>query len=222
MSAIPILTYFDLSPFNDIENAGRGGAVKFFLLQHGIQFQEELVGWDDWANGLKTQAIDSGKNISGHLPVLKLNGEDLFESFAIMRYLSKEHGLYGSDAKRDYLVDMAADLGSEWRNAYSAAAFGTNEDKKTYLTGPHKRNHYYKLFDTIITRNKGSGPHLVGNSPSFADTVVFAVLWDDIVAFGNREELMGAHPRLGEFFKAYSRQDAIKGWCEAKKPELMA
>eukprot|EP00879_Flechtneria_rotunda_P001899 GHRR01002071.1.p1 GENE.GHRR01002071.1~~GHRR01002071.1.p1 ORF type:complete len:221 (+),score=58.70 GHRR01002071.1:94-756(+) len=220
MSDIPVLKYFDLSPFGPI--GGRGAALRFFLLQNGVQFREETVGYNDWAKGLKQEAINTKENISGHLPMLRINGENLIESFAIMRMLSKQKGLYGVDAKCDYLVDAAADLGAEWRIAFLEAAFGNDQAKEQYQTSPLKRSHYYKLFNTIITRGKGSGPHLIGDLQSFADCVVFAVLWDDIVSFGESRELLGANPQLAEFFKAYSQQDAVKRWCKEKKPDLVA
>lgn len=66
-------------------------------------------------------------------------------------------------------------LRTQWHNA----AVGGHEAKDAYCSAPDKRRHYYHTFNALIERCKGSGPHLIGNSNSFADAVLFALLWGE-------------------------------------------
>jgi glutathione S-transferase len=87
------------------------------------------------------------------------------------------------------------------RLAALKGAFGSAEDTTTYLTSPQQRAHFYRVTETLLARNEASGAHTVGDSPSFADAVLFTVLWDDVAAHGEDEGLMKASPKLAGFYR---------------------
>jgi hypothetical protein len=76
--------------------------------------------------------------------------------------------------------------------------------------------------DTLLQRFNSSGAHAVGSSASFADAVVFGVLWDDVAVHGHSEVLWGANPSLVGFFKAYLAQQPVLGWYKAHRADLCA
>eukprot|EP00882_Tetradesmus_deserticola_P018369 GHRQ01019732.1.p1 GENE.GHRQ01019732.1~~GHRQ01019732.1.p1 ORF type:complete len:248 (+),score=93.64 GHRQ01019732.1:702-1445(+) len=219
-SDVPKLKYFDLSDFGGI--SGRGGNIRFFLLVNGIQFEEEVVDFAGWGAGLKEQAMASGLSPGGHLPLLYLPGssQPLLETFAILRRLAKRAGQYGVDEERDYMADAAADATVEFRYALLDCAFGSPEAKEAYVTSPQKRRHFYIVTEALLQRFGGSGPHAVGSSSSFADAVVFSVLWDDAALYGLDKELWSANPKLAGFFRAYMAQQPVLGWCRGMRADL--
>jgi glutathione S-transferase len=216
----PILKYFDLSKIHGL--AGRGGEVRFFMMVNGIPYEEETVSFEEWPAGAKQAAIKAGETPTGHLPVVKLGGCNLIERFSIMRMLSRKTGIYGSDIDRDYLVDMVADTTEEFRQACLKSAFGAAEDKERYLTAPDQRKFYYNLANHHISHCKGSGSHVVGGSSSFADAVLFAMMWDDLAVHGEDQELMAANPLVASFYRAFLEQEPVKAWCKNSRPDMVA
>jgi hypothetical protein len=51
--------------------------------------------------------------------------------------------------------------------------------KEQYKNDEDKRSHFYTLFNRFIQLYHGSGCHVVGDTSSFADAVLFGLLWDD-------------------------------------------
>lgn len=94
------------------------------------------------------------------------------------------------------------------RPAMLKAGFGSADDKHTYTTSADQRPHFYRVAETLLQRNEAAGRHAVGSSPSFADAVLFAVLWDDVALFGEDQALMTAFPKLHSFYRC-----AAACWC---------
>lgn len=217
-STVPRLHYFDLSPFGGL--AGRGGAVRFLLLTTGTEFVEDVADLSTWSSH-KQAAMDSGQTPTGHLPVLHLDGQPLVEHLSIARLLAKRVGWYGQDEMKDYLADSLADaVSTGFRPAALKGAFGSAEDKTTYLTSPQQRAHFYQVTENLLVRNEASGAHTVGDSPSFADAVLFTVLWDDVAAHGEDEGLIKECPKLSSFYRAYMQQEAVLKWCQGSRSDL--
>eukprot|EP00878_Enallax_costatus_P018287 GHUV01019245.1.p1 GENE.GHUV01019245.1~~GHUV01019245.1.p1 ORF type:complete len:171 (+),score=45.30 GHUV01019245.1:606-1118(+) len=164
--------------------------------------------------------MKTGESPTGHIPIVYVDGQPMIESFAVMRNFSKKVGEYGKDDDHDYLVDMVADAVAEFRTALVTSAFGSQADKDSYLND--KRKHFYGVLNALINKCKGSGAHVVSNQPSFADSVAFAVLWDDVASYGKDSSLWEANSKLGPFFEAFLRQEAVAGWCKGVRPDLVA
>jgi glutathione S-transferase len=206
VGGVPDYMYFDLKPLGGL--AGRGGAVRFFMLRHGLQYNEKLISLGDWTQKHKARAAE-GQNPSAHLPIVTLNGQHLTEHHAIMRRFSKQLREYGSDVERDYLVDRTASAYNEWRDLRSAANFDSAAKEK-YLA---RRSDFYRIFSKYHEMDHGADGHMVGDAPSYADDLMFAVLWDDIRVYGT--DALKAAPRLQQFYDAYLAQPAISAWCSA-------
>lgn len=217
-----VLKYFDLSGWNGL--CGLGGGIRFFFLTNGITYEDQTVTLDEWKAGVKQEAMKSGESITGHLPIVKLGGKSYIESVSILRMLARKLGQYGVDLETDYQQDMAADMTTEFRQAWHDAAMPDSaaEANKAYLTAADKRKHFYHVFNTLIGQTKGSGPHVLGSSPSFVDALLFAMLWDDVALFKGDEYLWVANPHLEAFFKAYLQQEPVLEWCKKMRPDMVA
>lgn len=91
--------------------------------------------------------------------------------------------------------------GLYYRVAKLKAAFGSAEDKQAWTSSPDQRAHYYRVTETLLQNSGATGKHSVGNSPSFADAVLFSVLWDDVALFGEDKTLVEASPKLQSFYQ---------------------
>eukprot|EP00775_Hariotina_reticulata_P001171 gene1171-1509_t len=216
-AAVPKLRYFDLSGFGGL--AGRGGVVRFFMLANDFRFEEDAEDFGKWSDA-KADAIQSGDCPTGHLPVVLLDGQWRCEHLAILRLLAKRLGLYGKDDIRDYHCDSLADAAAEFRGAMLKSAFGSPEEKKDYTTGKFGRGHYYQAMNALLEQAGGNGKHAVGDMATFADAVLFAVLWDDVAVHGEDAALWAAHPKLEKFYRAYMQQEPVLQWCRQYRPDL--
>lgn len=213
IGGVPVLKYFDLKAFKGV--AGRGGCVRFFFLQSGINFTDDKIVWAEWASTLKQKAIESGEAPSGLLPVVRLGDRVLLECHAVMRYLSKKLGSYGQDPERDYQVDQFADASVGFRGSWAGALLEGPAAKEAHVG---KRPALYDLFEGLMVRFGAQGAHAVGASASFADALVFCQLWDDAAFFDGG--LLAQHPRLAAFFAAYKAQPAVAAWCQEMRPDV--
>ena len=98
---------------------------------------------------------------------------------------------------------------------------GDQEAKDAYCTAPDKRKHIYKILNNAITKYNGSGPHIIGSTPTMADAAVFCLLWDDVVVFKGDEYLWAANPKPQSFFKAFMDQEPVLAWCKSMRPEVV-
>jgi glutathione S-transferase len=206
IGGVPEFLYQDLSPFGPL--AGRGGAVRFFMLRHGIKYDEKLLAWGDWMQNHKAKTAE-GPNPSGHLPIVTLNGQHLIEHHAILRRFSKQVGEYGTDVDLDYLVDRTASASNEMRDRLGEGLTDPAAKEK-YLAA---RTEFYRVFSKYHEMDHGANSHMVGDAPSYADDLMFALLWDD--SHIHNTEPLKAAPRLQQFHDAYLAQPAISAWCSA-------
>jgi glutathione S-transferase len=101
------------------------------------------------------------------------------------------------------------------------AATGGPEAREAYLTSPDKRKHFYHTLNHVIAKYNGSGPNIIGSTPTMADAAIFAYLWDDVVVFKGDEYLWVANPKLQNFFKAFLEQEPVMAWCKSKRPDIV-
>lgn len=208
----PHLRYFAL-PFG---LAGRGGAVRFYFQASGVQYDEALVTFEEWSSGGKAATVASKDNVSGHLPVVTLGGRLLTEHHAIMRHVARLQGAYGLDADRDYLVGRIADASVEWRNTLLAALFGDDAKKAAYRGT--ERADFLARFEHFVGAEWAQQGFAVGSELSFADALVFALLWDDAAGFEQLDLAAAGCPRLAALYARFHALPAVKAWCDAKRP----
>jgi hypothetical protein len=90
--------------------AARGGVLRFFLLSHGVAFEEQLIAMNTWSTE-KQRLISSGENPSGTVPIIyakssdtsKYTGDAHPQRIAVSRYLARVEQLTSDDPFRDYV-----------------------------------------------------------------------------------------------------------------------
>lgn len=96
-----VVQYFDIRRF-----LGRGGKIRLFLLAKQVKHSYEALLMNEETKLLQSHLRISGGSPTGQLPVITHRGQTLCETTAILRYLAKRIGEYGSSPYQDYLADM--------------------------------------------------------------------------------------------------------------------
>ena len=93
------------------------------------------------------------------VPLLRIDGLNLVQKMAAVRYLARKHGLYGSDNASATLIDILAEGASDFAAALGAEDSGPGFEK------------YLPRFERAL----GTKPYLAGGTLSFADILLFQV-----------------------------------------------
>ncbi len=107
------LTYFDI-------HGGRAEAARLALHLGGIVFEDKRFGFAEFAEVRKTTPL-------GQVPVLHVDGVQVTQSDAILRYAGKLSGLYPTDAFQALLCDEVLDA-VEDVNEKMGATYGLTGD----------------------------------------------------------------------------------------------
>jgi glutathione S-transferase len=153
------LSYFDF-------NGGRGEPVRITFHAAGIEFEDDRLSFQEFGAMRQSTRFNS-------LPVLEIDGEQVTQTNAMLRYVGKLGGLYPDDGMQalycDEVMGAVEDLshhigrtiglqGDELREAREKLAEGW---LPTFLRG----------LDGLLSR--GGGQYFVDNRLSVADLKVF-------------------------------------------------
>jgi len=83
------LTYFDAA-------ASRGEECRLALHVAGLSFEDERLNRDQWT-------VRKASTPFGALPVLTVDGRQLAQSNAILRFIGSQHGLHPAEPFIDYI-----------------------------------------------------------------------------------------------------------------------
>lgn len=158
------LTYFDAR--------GYAEPARLLFKLAGVQFQDNRVNHED---GSWEQYKDSTP--FGKIPVLTVDGFDIPQSAAIIRYLANKFGYAGKTPEEEAWADAIADQYKDYMNAFlqyvMAQHAGEPAEKveliKTEVFLP-ARDVYFKILNGLLEKSKSG--FLVGNGLTFADLVI--------------------------------------------------
>jgi glutathione S-transferase len=210
----------------DLPVAARGGVLRFFLLSHGVSFEEELIpmSGDTWSTE-KQRLITSGENPSGTVPIVySKNSTDSTDAhpqhIAVSRYLARVYQLTSEDSYKDYVQDLVADEYLGFRDQWVAATFGGNaEEKAKYSTEklPVQLTKFNALYAQFKTEEVFLSVSAKTGQPLWGDAAVFGLLWDHtMTGYITVQELEQMYPHLAALFAAYHAIPAVNQWIETK------
>uniref|UniRef100_A0A914EER2 glutathione transferase n=1 Tax=Acrobeloides nanus TaxID=290746 RepID=A0A914EER2_9BILA len=120
---------------------GLGEMARLILHYANVPYEDKHISFEEWPNMKTTTPF-------GQLPILEVDGKPLAQSFAIARFLAREHGLAGKDdwesAQLDAIADFMKDVATECR-PYFMALMGRGEGDKDEL--------YNTVFKTSMEKN---------------------------------------------------------------------
>jgi len=155
------LTYWD----------GHGNAeiIRLTMAFCGEEWEDVVHLDDSGATHMSTFAqletmMKAGVLCSDQLPLLRIDGLNIVQKMAAVRYLARKHGLYGKDNAEATQIDILAE---------TIADYSGSKDHDKYLPR--------------LERALGGQTWFVGGNPSFVDIMFFKVIDDN-------EDLSGKLP----------------------------
>jgi len=133
-----------------------------------ISFTENFLTCSDDLQELRK----SGKLIFNQVPLLEINGLNITQTEAMIRYIARNHNLYGSNEEERIRCDMIYDAikDASLGNSGVGMVFKPKEiqeqEKKNMVLKIEK---YFPMFDKILENNESG--YFVGNKMSFVDVV---------------------------------------------------
>lgn len=212
------LKYLSFKPLG-----GRGGVVRFFMLIHGLDFDEKLIPMAEWG-AAKAKMIEDKENPSGTVPILAVNDDEsvpeLTQHIAICRYLfrTKITDLEVTPLQ-EMLQDMVADEYQGWRNAW-AATLGSVDVKATYKA--EKLSNHLTLFNSLYEKYATAQPFLSTTSdskPLWADIAIASLVYDHIQTGLLTKEELKAFPKIESLFDAFCTIHPVANWMEQVKKD---
>ncbi|XP_072354189.1 glutathione S-transferase P-like [Scyliorhinus torazame] len=141
---------------------GRCSSMRMLMADQGQTWKEEVISKDEWTNGNMRDSCAFGQ-----LPKFSDGDFVLVQSNTILRYLGRQHNLYGKGVKEATLIDMVNDGAEDLRVKYGILIFKEYETGKEAFIKSIPAE--LKPFEDILAKNNGGKDFLVGNKISYAD-----------------------------------------------------
>jgi glutathione S-transferase len=195
------LTYFNVQALAE--------PIRMLLSYGNIQFEDVRIEKDAWP-ALKP------KTPMGQLPVLEIDGIQVYQSVAMARYVAKLVGLAGKNDWENLLIDITVDNINDLRLKVAAVHHETDEKAKQKKFDDLKKEtlpFYLDKFDAAAKENNG---HLALGRLTWADVYLLAIsnLFNFILGFDFTQN----HPNLKRVLTNASNVPSIKAWID-KRPK---
>ncbi|CDS11148.1 hypothetical protein LRAMOSA03411 [Lichtheimia ramosa] len=183
--------------------AALGGPLRFLLDDSGVDYEFDLIPWDDFVSKVKYQWIESGYPFD-QAPMIEYKGKRYSGNMPIMRFLSKKFGKYvPADEDVEQFVDCTLDAAMDWNRArftyVQRGKDGIEEYEKQHL------DVFFSRFERVYKYH--DGPFAAGQQITYADFYVFFV-----INLPLHREHIKEYPKLAEFADImYARQSLQAG-----------
>jgi len=194
------LKYFDIR--------GLAEPIRLVFMQAGIPFEDVRIKFEDWPP-LKE------KMPFGQMPVLEVDGKQLTQSMAILRYIARKHGLEADDewdrAVGDELATSWLDIQAQWIGAFQ------EPDKEL------KKQKFQKVIEDFVKPRLKISDERIAKSPS-GFVAGNKVTWCDFVLYNILTMMkdflkvpLSPYPHLEKFVHKIEELPKVKEW-HAKHP----
>lgn len=194
-SSKPDLLYFD--------GRGRGEIVRLALTAAGIDFTETLLQTREQYLALKDELL------FGQVPMLKIEGQKLFQTNAIVRHAARKGKLLGEKEPEITQIDILYEGSRDFMQGFSGIGFVLDESKVAEIKPSVAK--YLTIFNKVLKDNGSTGYH-VGSHFTLADVGVLEPVLAVIDYFG--EEELKDYPDIEKFFKTVSSLERISKYIK--------
>ena len=187
------LHYFDIY--------GRAESIRFLLAHAKAEYENVHV---------KDMAALKPSLEFGQLPMFEVDGKHLVQSWAILRFLGRQHGYYPQDLDTAYLIDSTIDAVEDYFGAYFKFNFESNEEKKAIF-----KENWLKMIPVwvpAIEKRLDGKKFLTGDKLSIGDFALAAV--------GFNLLLNEANPHFAETWPLVKDHEILKKYAANLKEEL--
>ncbi|XP_059491097.1 glutathione S-transferase-like [Neocloeon triangulifer] len=195
------LTYFGLT--------GRGEPIRFLLSYGGVVFEDERMTFEEFHARKEEFPL-------GQVPVLSIEGQTIYQTVAICRFLAKRFDLVGKDEwdalNCDIAIDTINDIG------IAMLPFATEKDeevKKQKREAAMGKINY--LIDKLESQLKKNNGHFVKGQLTFAD-FYFAGVYSAFVYRCGEWDLFADKPLLKALKSKVESLPAVRAYIEKRPP----
>ena len=111
------LYYFDIY--------GRAESIRMLAAHAKLPLENVFVTGDSLAELKSKGVLDFGQ-----VPMLEVDGKNLVQSWAILRFLGRQNGYYPADAEIAYRVDSTIDAVEDYLTNYFKFSFEADAERK--------------------------------------------------------------------------------------------
>ncbi|ODM94627.1 Glutathione S-transferase [Orchesella cincta] len=194
----------------------RGFAEPIRMVLHcgGIKFEDVRSPLPSWPP--KMAESDKAKYRWGQVPMVSIDGKELYQSLAITRFFARQCGLVPQDPYLAALCDEYVDTQREILIAWVPAVFADTASKKRLLCEEIYRlttPRYLNVLEKII-KESSSGEHLVGDKLTWAD-IYMAYVFDHVEKL-TEFDVIKKHPSIKKACDAVWNEPNIKKWKDSR------
>jgi glutathione S-transferase len=197
------LTYFDAA-------ASRGEECRLALHLAGLPFEDERLSHAQWVARRESTPF-------GALPVLTVDGRDLAQSNAILRFIGSEHGLHPKEPFEAALHESVMCAVEDLRTRMGPIIRIKDEAEKKRARQEAAAG-YLQEWGAAVERQIGAGPFLAGAKPSVADLKLFVAVGAYLKGTIDYipTDVFRAFPKLLRLAEAVKQHPKVVDWYARK------
>ncbi|KAJ8021996.1 S-crystallin SL11 [Holothuria leucospilota] len=206
------LIYFD--------RKGRAEPMRFLFVLAGVKFEDKrlALGGDEW----KAMKPKTGL---GALPVLVVDGKEIPQSTAILRYVGGELGFIPKNLLEVADMDVVLETINDLRPSMRPIFFEQDATKKAEMS-----KHFlaegcqppFNNLEKLLKQNKGGKGFFVGDKMTLADVVIFSLMYDGISGLTGMEagdlSYLRGQPLIKAFVERFKTEPTLADWLK-KRPK---
>jgi len=189
---------------------GRAEVIRLTLEDIGIKYTDTHYTNEEWAK----VKPDTTLFPFAQVPSLSIDGLDLVQTGAILRYIGRKNNLYGENPIEQTNIDIAIggfeDLLQKYGQLVYDPEFETKKEKYLSDVLPVWLTH----FERLLQKNHGGSAYFVGSRMSIADLVAFDL-------FSLQIELSPpafvSYPLLTRFFNRMQQRPNLKNYLTSSR-----
>ena len=202
---------------------GRCEVIRLMLAACGEEYDEVVPGVPGVTHLAEREhwktLQDSGALLMGSVPLLCIDGLQLVQSQAVVRYLARKHGLCGDPASASdaAMVDIVAETVLDWKNAtgstfeFARNGYEPTEEQRAKLAAGNAK--FLPRLEGFLARS-GTG-HFVGASLTYADLVAL----EPLEQLAPHEDL-AAFPLLVQLHATLRANERLAAWLASDRRKM--
>jgi glutathione S-transferase len=204
------LTYFDIR--------GLAEVPRLCLAAAGINFVDDRIPFVRNEDGTFSRGDweqRKEKTPYGQVPVLEVNGVQIAQSAAIVRFIGRKGGLLGSNEIEEALIDAGWETVQDIRAGFRALR-----------SDPSKAEAYYTKDMPAgfagLEKNAASNKHFIGNKISIADIAIYYFLF--VLSTENADavsKVRAANPKINGIYETVEKDGKVAAYLAQRKQTNM-
>jgi prostaglandin-H2 D-isomerase / glutathione transferase len=187
----------------------RAEVVRLLFAEAGIEYKDTRLDGESFV-ALKPSLPN------GQLPVLKVGGKVLAQSFAIQQFVAQKLGFYTDDAFTNAKVNELTETAREELDALVPVLFSSDVDAGIQKFATDRHPIYLTRYERVFSEHKEHA-YAFGEKPTLGDFAVFFIL-DEAKTFGISAAVPDEYPHLQLFMKTMYARPKVAEWLK-NRPE---